>query len=192
MNTIQIQPKTPTSTLVEIYNALAQRPVKKFASRAAALKRVNEALSTSDKRVPAQYRNWIIVGKQDPAPEQEAPVQDDSPEQIEAAEALKETLKKAPKKGKKASKEKDPAKGKAPKKEAKAKSTNGKSGRTSAYSGKGIYRLKAENPRRKDTFGWRSWNVITEDGMLYEDYLKAGGRRKDLAWDIAAGHAEVR
>lgn len=71
--------------------------------------------------------------------------------------------------------------------------TNEKStrGRTSTLAGKTIVKLSAENPRREGTNGWKSWNLISE-GMTYEQFIAAGGRRVDLAWDIKAGHIELR
>jgi hypothetical protein len=64
-------------------------------------------------------------------------------------------------------------------------------GRTSSLAGKTIVKLSAENPRREGTNGWKSWNLITE-GMTYEQYVAAGGRRVDLAWDLKAGHIELK
>ena len=56
-------------------------------------------------------------------------------------------------------------------------------GRTSMYSGKVIVKLVKENPRREDTHGYNSWELLRK-GMTYEQYIEAGGRRVDLAWDI--------
>lgn len=64
-------------------------------------------------------------------------------------------------------------------------------GRTSTLAGKTIVKLSAENPRREGTNGWKSWNLISE-GMTYEQFIAAGGRRVDLAWDIKAGHIELK
>jgi hypothetical protein len=40
-------------------------------------------------------------------------------------------------------------------------------GRPSSFRGKKITRNVAENPRRKDTHGWRAWELI-KDGMTFE------------------------
>ena len=53
----------------------------------------------------------------------------------------------------------------------------------SQFSGKKITRLVKDNPRRNGTHGFKSFALI-KSGMSYEDYLKAGGRRQDLAWDV--------
>jgi hypothetical protein len=63
-------------------------------------------------------------------------------------------------------------------------------GRVSAYSGKRIVRLVKENPRRKGTHGYKSWNLLKK-GMTYEQYLAAGGRRVDLAWDLAKKNVKL-
>jgi hypothetical protein len=64
-------------------------------------------------------------------------------------------------------------------------------GRTSSLAGKTIVKISAENPRREGTNGWKSWNLI-KAGMTYEQYVAAGGRRVDLAWDLKAGHIELK
>lgn len=56
-------------------------------------------------------------------------------------------------------------------------------GRPSAFAGKKIQKLADKNPRREGTAGYKSWEKI-RNGMTYEQYLEAGGRRQDLAWDI--------
>ena len=69
---------------------------------------------------------------------------------------------------------------------------NKKSGATkaSAFSGKIIRRLVKENPRRKGTHGHKSWNLL-KNGMTYEQYIEAGGRRGDLAWDAERKNVEL-
>lgn len=72
----------------------------------------------------------------------------------------------------------------------KTKKSNAR-GRTSSLAGKTLVKLSAENPRREGTNGWKSWNLISE-GMTYEQFIAAGGRRVDLAWDLKAGHLELK
>lgn len=71
------------------------------------------------------------------------------------------------------------------------KKPKGVTGRKSQYAGKKLFKKVKENPRRKDTWGWKSWEIL-KDGMAYEDYLMAGGRLKDLDWDISKGNIEVK
>jgi hypothetical protein len=70
------------------------------------------------------------------------------------------------------------------------KSTGGGGGRTSAFSGKRIIKLVKENPRREGTVGFKSFRLI-KSGMTYDQYIKAGGRRQDLAFDIAKKYVRV-
>ncbi len=62
--------------------------------------------------------------------------------------------------------------------------------RPSQFSGRKITKLVKENPRQKGTHGFRSFALI-KNGMTYEQYLAAGGRRNDLAWDVAHKYVKV-
>ena len=55
-----------------------------------------------------------------------------------------------------------------------------------------IYPKVKENPRKANTFGWHSMQIILDnpDGIQYEAFIKKGGRAKDLTWDIKKGHVE--
>lgn len=90
---------------------------------------------------------------------------------------------------------KAPAKGKAATPAAKGKTNNLPPAR-SQFAGKHLYPAggaKKENPRRAGSKGWISMKVIIDNpGVLYEDFIKKGGRGTDLAWDIAHGNAEAR
>lgn len=66
----------------------------------------------------------------------------------------------------------------------------GTGGRTSEFAGKKITKLAKENPRREGTHGHKSFSLI-KTGMTYEQYISAGGRRQDLASDVAKGHLKV-
>lgn len=46
-----------------------------------------------------------------------------------------------------------------------------------------IVKLRDDNPRKQGTHGWNSWELIKK-GMTVAEYLEAGGRRNDLAWDV--------
>lgn len=73
---------------------------------------------------------------------------------------------------------------KATKKATKKTANGARRGRISKFSGKTLTKLIDKNPRREGTAGHKSWSVI-RNGMLYDDYIKAGGRRQDLVWDIS-------
>lgn len=48
------------------------------------------------------------------------------------------------------------------------------------------------NPRKQGTHGYRSFQVLLEGGeMTIAEYLRRGGRRNDLAWDVQHGWAEL-
>ena len=64
-------------------------------------------------------------------------------------------------------------------------------GRPPQFAGKRIFKLRKANPRREGTHGYRSWELLY-DGMTYEEYLKAGGRRNDLQWDLDRNRVEVK
>jgi hypothetical protein len=65
------------------------------------------------------------------------------------------------------------------------------SGPRSPKSGKKIYKLVPSNPRKEGSWGWKSFNVIT-DGITYEDYIRLGGRPQDLAWDEDHKFVEIK
>jgi hypothetical protein len=54
-----------------------------------------------------------------------------------------------------------------------------------------ITKLVKENPRAKGTWGWESFKLI-RNGMTVDQFVKAGGRRKDLRWDIAHNYVSVK
>lgn len=79
-----------------------------------------------------------------------------------------------------------------PKKEKVAKEPSEKKGRQSTFAGKKIFLADGvtENPRREGTGGFKSMEIIIAnacDGITYEDFIAAGGRRQDLVWDLDKG-----
>jgi hypothetical protein len=79
---------------------------------------------------------------------------------------------------------------KAAKKETKKAVAKKGAGRSSQFSGKKITKLVKENPRREGTHGLKSFDLI-KTGMTYEAFIAAGGRRQDLAYDIAHKFVKV-
>jgi len=71
---------------------------------------------------------------------------------------------------------------------------DGRRGRRSSFAGMVIYPLQAENPRRKDSHGYRSYDILLKnrDGITFEEYIAAGGRRNDLDWDSKHNYVELR
>lgn len=65
------------------------------------------------------------------------------------------------------------------------------SGPKSHFAGLRIFKLVDENPRRKGTCGWHSFNLYV-DGMSFEDYRRKGGRNNDLKWDVDHGFVQLK
>ena len=67
-------------------------------------------------------------------------------------------------------------------------------GRKSHFVGKVIHTKVDENPRHEGGHGHRSMSIIIKagkKGIAYDDFIKAGGRSKDLAWDQARDRVEL-
>lgn len=56
--------------------------------------------------------------------------------------------------------------------------------------GRPVMPLVTTAPQRA-THGFRSFARITNGGIIYEDYRARGGRRVDLAWDVARKRVKV-
>lgn len=69
-------------------------------------------------------------------------------------------------------------------------------GKQSVFSGKFISlspKAKGENVRKEGTGGWKSMEIVRKAGKIsYDDYVKAGGRRQDLAWDMDRGFYDLK
>jgi hypothetical protein len=53
-----------------------------------------------------------------------------------------------------------------------------------------IKKLVAKNPRRRGTHGYKSFAII-KSGMTYQQFIRRGGRNRDLAWDIAKNRVRL-
>ena len=57
-----------------------------------------------------------------------------------------------------------------------------------SFSGMRLYPNTDKNPRTKDTIGWKTLEIIMSNpGIIYEDFLAKGGRRLDMAFDVKQG-----
>lgn len=81
---------------------------------------------------------------------------------------------------------------KAAKKAARAAKPKGEAGagRPSKYAGMVIKKVEKENPRKKGTSGYKSWELL-RSGMTYEAYIAAGGVRRDMEWDLDRGWVKL-
>lgn len=70
--------------------------------------------------------------------------------------------------------------------------TNGKRGRKPGFAGCRLTAICSENPRRKNSHGFKSLQIIIDrPDISYDDYLAAGGRLVDLRWDINNGNVKA-
>lgn len=79
------------------------------------------------------------------------------------------------------------------KKAAKKATTSGEGKGKRKFSNEATIKITTEdkaNPRREGTWGHASFELI-KDGMTINEFLDAGGRRKDLMWDVDHGHVEI-
>jgi hypothetical protein len=157
----------PTSLLVVLHNIIRpEKPIKKFADR-----------ETAEKRMVGVLEVLAKPGEDVPVPESTA-----SSDATDASSPAGEDTDMANKAKSRKSGKKNP-------KKERINATEG-AGRPSMFAGKVIRKIATENPRRENSLGWKSWNLL-KSGMTYEKYIEAGGRRTDLAWDIAHGFAKV-
>lgn len=85
-------------------------------------------------------------------------------------------------------------KGKPKKEKAEGEAGEAGKGRKSSNADKLLTTTLTENPRRAGTFGHTSFAIILKagaKGIRYEDYIAAGGRSNDLAWDVTKGNVIV-
>lgn len=78
-----------------------------------------------------------------------------------------------------------------------------KRGRKASFGGKQLYPDASllggddspatyQNPRRKNSNGYRSLQLIIDrPGITTDDYVAAGGRLNDLRWDVAHGNVRA-
>lgn len=60
------------------------------------------------------------------------------------------------------------------------------------FKGQMVRVSTGSNPRREGTHAWSSWDLLKTNGpMLYEEFIAAGGRRPDFAYDVNHNWAEV-
>ena len=68
-----------------------------------------------------------------------------------------------------------------------------KRGKPSQWAGCIVRALKAENPRRPETRGWRAYNFLLRCGgsCTYEVYRAAGHGANHLKWDLDKGNISI-
>lgn len=86
----------------------------------------------------------------------------------------------------------------------KAEPVKGKRGRPALAAGKQLYPSDAllgtvgigapmyENPRRKNSHGYKSLQLVIDNpGITTEEFVKLGGRLNDLRWDLDHGNVKA-
>ena len=66
-------------------------------------------------------------------------------------------------------------------------------GRKSFFKGRKLTTDLIVNPRRRESHGFNSLDIVIKNkGLTYEDFISKGGRRQDLAWDLAKGRIRFK
>lgn len=66
-------------------------------------------------------------------------------------------------------------------------------GRKSIFKGKKLTTDLIVNPRRRESHGFNSLDIVIKNkGLTYEDFITKGGRRQDLAWDLEKGRIRFK
>lgn len=193
--------------LLDWYNLDNDAPVESFESREAAAEAIFAMLKAAEPAPQGQ----VVQAQGQVAPtkaEQAAANKAAREEEKAAAKAEKEKAKAEAAEAKaKAKAEKEAARAeKKASKPARTPKDGTSAGRTSKLAGSTLKHtvpatVPAEgdepviiNPRRDGTHGHKSLSIIIasgSEGIKYEDFITAGGRAKDLAWDVSHGWATV-
>jgi glycerophosphoryl diester phosphodiesterase len=164
MNHTHLTASLSTPQLVTVYNHLNKKKVKRFSNRAAAVSRTIKTLKehkATEKDLPKEIIQ--IVGSK-------IKVKIAPKKKIVAKKQVKKVAAKIVKDGK--------DKGKFP-------------GPISKFANKKMYKVGKLNPRKPDSHGHKSYELI-RNGMTYDQYRLAGGRPVDLRWDIRHGNVEMK
>lgn len=167
----------PSSLLVVLHNLIRpEKPIKKFADRETAEKRMKGVLEVLAKPGEAPT-DEPVEGAAETTEEEGTTESTESSPTTTNEEGTDMATKAAKKSGRKAAKKT-------------TTTTEAGAGRPSAFAGKIIRKVATGNPRREGSLGYKSWEVL-KSGMTYEKYIAAGGRRTDLAWDLAKGFVKL-
>ena len=183
-----------TSTIVALYNAHAEKPVTKFADRATAETRIAKLIEDKGLVLMIDGDTFSLVEKEpdfskgsgneiDPLEDTEKTVRelsDGSPEDEQKLEEktdeqkpLAERIAEAAAARKAAAAAKKPAK------------KGGRRGPAGTYADTAkITVVVTENPKKAGTASHTRFAVY-KTGMTVAEFLKAGGKRADLDWDVS-------
>lgn len=163
-------------TLIKVHNAIRpEKPITKITNRAALEKQLYPAALEVLAGTPLPGGGKVVKGKT-PADTTTTSTEDTTMAADKKSAAKKSASKKT-----------------AAKKGAAKKESTGRRGRASQFSGKTITKVK-DSTRQEGSLCHASWVIIerAKNGISYEDFIAKGGRRKDLAWELAHGNVKVK
>lgn len=147
--------------LADLYNLIAETPVKKFADKATGVKRLTKLLEETSHEVfesEGEYDVRPIATEQaDPHAASNALIGNAIANDPELAALVQAPAKKV-------------------------KTVGGKRGPAPDFSDDSVIAVLVANPKRPNTASWDRF-AIYSDGMTVGSFLSKGGRRADLAWD---------
>ena len=154
--------------LADLYNLLSETPVKKFADKAAGVRRLSKVLEETNHEVfesEGEYdvRPVAAPEQADPHAASNALIANAVANNPELAEIVKVPAKKA-------------------------KVAGGKRGPAPDYSDDSVITVLVANPKRPNTASYDRFALYTV-GITVGEFIAKGGRRADLAWD--AKHAFI-
>lgn len=159
-------------TLLKVYNAVRpEKPLTKLASRAAIEKQLYPDALELLAGTPLPGAGKVTKEQQDITTTTEDTAMPAAKKGAKKAASKKTATKKATKKGE----------------------STGRRGRASAFAGKTLTTIK-DTSRTEGSLGHKSYAIIkaARNGLTYEQFIEKGGRRKDLAWDIAHGTVKAK
>lgn len=152
------------ATLADLYNLLAENPVKKFSDKAAGVRRLSALLILKSHEV------FQAEGEYDVRPIEQLGEKIDATETLNTDEYVEMVSIAADK----------------PK-----KTGGGKRGPAPRHADSAVITVLVANPKKKGSASWDRFQKYTT-GLRVGEYLAAGGRRADLDWDITHSFISVK
>lgn len=153
------------ATLADLYNLLAENPVKKFSDKAAGVRRLSALLILKSHEV------FQAEGEYDVRPIEQLGEKIDATETLNTDEYVEMVSIAADK----------------PK-----KTRGGKRGPAPRHADSAVITVLVANPKKKGSASWDRFQLYLTTQGTVGDYLAAGGRRADLDWDVAHGFISVK
>jgi len=192
--------KTPI--LVELYNSVADKPVKKFADRETAVARVEKIaaekgmeLGIADGKFVLLPSDGSVVVKDGEAEERVDPKEDaeEAPAKgLDTLAAIGKMDLDAPKKSMREQIDEAAAARIAKKKAQKPAKKGGRRGPAPEHDDSLCVVVAAESNPKKAGSASAARFALYKPGMSIGEYIAAGGTRADIKWDLAHGHIKLQ